>query len=161
VYSKNTENTKGIIDEETQIIQSQNENTNAIQYNRTEEQLYVDKFNSLYEKNVLAKEFENPDTKGKTPITEEQAVKIWEQFIMEIDGLAKYKTITKIEKKEILSNDFFNNFYSIKPQPVTFSDFTRLAWYIESKNEEEPFQFYLIGIDMYTGKVISGTIKGD
>lgn len=103
------------------------------------------------------KSFENPSTDGITPITKDEAKKIWEEYLTNTISV----NINDYDVSEINTTMVApNNCFTANGGPFITADFERSAYllrYVKKDKLEE-----IIGyVDMYTGKVIGGAYRGN
>ena len=103
--------------------------------------------------------FEDTSTEGLMPISEDEAKQIWEKYAsdMNIVNLDTYN-INSIKKEKVKPTNFFT---AGAESNVRTADFEREAYilnYVEYESARLEVTAY---VDIYTGKVIGGSFKGD
>lgn len=105
--------------------------------------------------------FDNSPTDGLSPISEEEAKKVWEEFKKEynIDEYGIYYT-QKIQVKDVIHNTYlYYNYYQGKVEGRQ-ATFTRKAYVFICNRNNENLDWVDGYVDMYTGKVIGGRFYG-
>ena len=159
---KENQSNKKIIDgiEKTNLrLESELEHKGSEIYN-IQEKLYNNVEKNNYTENTLNNDesiFENTSIEGLSPISENDAKKIWEEYKENVllDSLnnLKFKEV-KIEKVKPT-----NYFTSGSASNIKKADFERDA-YVFYYGSEDDLQSVVGYVDLYTGKVIGGYYKG-
>ncbi|MGN1297821.1 MAG: nitroreductase family protein [Clostridia bacterium] len=105
--------------------------------------------------------FDCSPTDGLSPISEEEAKKVWEEFKKEynIDEYGIYYT-QEIQVKDVIPNTYlYYNYYQGKVEGRQ-ATFTRKAYVFICNMNNENLDWVDGYVDMYTGKVIGGQFYG-
>lgn len=161
IYQKNYINKKfSEIDKKLETLSANNEQQD-LQISQLTNNLIKNKQSQALkdlEKGTDESIFENTPTEGLTPITEDEAKKIWEEYMKNIlsENIDDYN-INKIETVMVKPT---NRFTGGAEANVRTADFERKAYlfnYTQKDNMGEITGY----VDIYTGKVIGGFYKGD
>lgn len=160
IYQNNYINTKfKEIDKKLETLSS-SDNQQDIQINQlTEKQRKMEQKENLNNSETETDEsiFENTPTDGLTPITEDEAKKIWEDYLTNTlsENINDYD-VSEIKITMVTPNNRFTS----NGGPLKLADFERSAYllrYVKKDKLEE-----IIGyVDVYTGQVIGGEYKGN
>lgn len=160
IYQNNYINTKiKEIDEKLEILSSSN-NQQDIQINQLTEKLRrleQQEFLKNAENETDELIFENTPTEGLNPITENEARKIWEEYLTNtlLINISNYN-ISKIKTVMVKPT----NYFTAGVLPIRTAGFERSAYFLKYKQKDNLEE--VIGyVDMYTGKVIGGYYNGD
>ena len=132
------------------------ENANNISNLQTQKENVNDESEKLAES-----VFDNSPTDGLSPISEEEAKKVWEEFKKEynIDEYGIYY-IQEIKVKDVIPNTYlYYNYYQGKVEGRQ-ATFTRKAYVFTCNRNNENLDWVEGYVDMYTGKVIGGRFYG-
>ncbi|MFR7462801.1 MAG: hypothetical protein ACLUVE_02330 [Clostridia bacterium] len=102
--------------------------------------------------------FENAPTDGLNPITENEAKKNWEKYLTDtlLENINEYN-VSEIQTVMVKPN---NRFTAGTEANIRTADFERSAYLLKYTKKDNMGE--IIGyIDIYTGKVIGGSYKGD
>lgn len=112
-------------------------------------------------KSLAENVFNNSPIEGLTPISENEAKKIWEDFKKEynIDEYGVYY-IQETQIKDVIPNTYlYYNYYQGKIEGMQ-ATFTRKAYVFICNRDNENLDWVDGYVDMYTGKVIGGRFYG-
>lgn len=160
IYQNNYINTKlKIIDEKLEILSSSN-NQQDIQINQlTEKQRKIEQQetleNSVFE--IDESIFENTPTDGLTPISEDKAKKIWEDYLINTlsENINDYD-VSEIKTAMVKPS----NYFTAGALSIRTANFERNAYFLRYTKKDKLEE--VIGyVDMYTGNVIGGYYSGD
>lgn len=161
LYQNNYLNTKfNEIDKKLEIFSASNEQQD-LQIGQLTNNIIETKQNQALkdlEKGTDESIFENTPTDGLTPITEDEAKKIWEEYLT--NTLSKNIDDYNVNKIETVMVKPSNRFTAGAEVNVRTADFERKAYlfnYTQKDNIGEITGY----VDVYTGKVIGGSYKGD
>ena len=160
IYQNNYINTKfKEIDEKLETIYSSN-NQQDIQINQiTEKQRKMEQQENLKKSETESDEstFENTPVDGLTAITEDEAKRVWDDYL--INPLSK--NINDYDVSEIkLTTVNPNNRFTANGDPFRIADFERSTYMFKYKQKDNLGE--IVGyVDIYTGKVIGGEYKGN
>lgn len=121
--------------------------------------LQTQKENASSESKKLAESvFDNSPTEGLTPISEDEAKKVWEEFKKEydIDEYGIYY-IQETQVKDVIPNTYL--YYQGNVEGIQ-ANFTRKAYIFICNRNNENLDWVDGYVDMYTGKVIGGRFYG-
>ncbi len=161
IYQNNYINTKfKEIDEKLENIISSNSQQD-IQINQlTEKQIKLEQQQSLKDLESGTDEsiFENIPTDGLSPITEDEAKKIWEEFLTNTlsENISDYN-ISEIKNVMVRPNNRFTAGAEANVRTAAFERSAYLLKYTRKDNMGEVVGY----VDIYTGKVIGGYYNGD
>ena len=105
--------------------------------------------------------FDCSPTDGLSPISEDEAKSVWEEFKKEynIDEYGTYY-IQETQVKEVIPNTYlYCNYYQGKIEGIQ-ATFTRKAYVFICNKDNENLDWVDGYVDMYTGKVIGGRFYG-
>ena len=160
IYQNNYINTKiREIDKKIEILSSSNEQQD-IQINQLTEKLrWLEQQEFLRNVKDETDEtiFQNTPTEGLNPITENEARKIWEEYLTN----TLFKNINDYNLSEIKTVKVKpTNYFTAGSLPIRSAIFERSAYFLKYKQKDNLEE--VIGyVDMYTGKVIGGYYNGD
>ena len=160
IYQNNYINTKfKEIDKKLETLSSSN-NQQDIQINQlTEKQRKMEQQETLKNSETKTDEsiFENTPTDGITPITEDEAKKIWEEYLTNTlsENINDYD-VSEIKMTMVTPN----NRFTANGGPFKTADFERSAYLLRyvKKDKLEEITGY---IDIYTRQVIGGEYRGN
>ena len=160
IYQNNYINKKfKEIDEKLETLSSSN-NQQDIQINQlTEKQRKMEQQETLKNSETETDEsiFENTPTDGLTPIKEDEAKKIWEDYLTNTlsENINDYD-VGKIKMTEVTPN----NRFTANGGPLKVADFERSAYLLQyiKKNKLGEIIGY---VDVYTRQVIGGEYRGN
>lgn len=103
--------------------------------------------------------FENTTTEGLTPISEKEAQETFEEYMKEINivDLSTYY-LKSITRGKVKPSNYFTAGAALN---IRTADFEREAYVIVYIDDRAATQEVTGYVDMYTGKVIGGGIRGD
>ena len=160
IYQNNYINTKiEEIDKKNEILSSSN-NQQDIQINQLTEKLrWLEQQEFLRNVKDETDEtiFQNIPTEGLNPITENEARKIWEEYLTN----TLFKNINDYNLSEIKTVKVKpTNYFTAGSLPIRSAIFERSAYFLKYKQKDNLGE--VVGyVDMYTGKVIGGYYNGD
>ncbi len=160
IYQNNYINEKlKIIDEKLETLSSSN-NQQDIQINQiTEKQRKIEPQETLENSTNEIDEsiFENTPTDGLTPISENEAKKIWEDYL--INTLSE--NINDYDVSEIKTTMVKpTNYFTAGELPIRTANFERNAYLLKYTKKDNLGE--VIGyVDMYTGNIIGGYYNGN
>ena len=160
IYQNNYINTKfKEIDKKLETLSSSN-NQQDIQINQlTEKQRKMEQQENLKNSETETDEsiFENTPTDGLTPITEDEAKKIWEEYLTNTlsENINDYD-VSEIKMTMVTPN----NRFTANGGPFKTADFERSAYLLRyvKKDKLEEITGY---VDVYTRQVIGGEYRGN
>ena len=116
------------------------------------------------EENETNKQNATESEENKTPITKEEAIKIWKENIPTLganNNIIDYENYTfmlNISQAEVKPNTLFTQSDNL---PERQSSNLRKVWKIETSDSIDALQMLDVYIDIYTGQIIGGRIYGD
>ncbi len=119
---------------------------------------------TLKEENETNKQNATESEENKTPITKEEAIKIWKENIPilgannNIIDYENYTFMLNISQAEVKPNTLFTQSDNL---PERQSSNLRKVWKIETSDSIDALQMLDVYIDIYTGQIIGGRIYGD
>lgn len=143
---------------------------NIVQETKVEEKVENTTSNENSNKYTLKEENETnkPNTteseENKTPITKEEAIKIWKENIPTLGAnnniidYENYTVMLNISQTDVKPNTQFTQTDIL---PTRQSSELRKVWKIETSDSQDRLQMLDVYIDIYTGKIIGGRIYGD
>ena len=160
IYQNNYINTKfKEIDEKLETFSLSNSQQN-IQINQlTEKQRKLEQQEALEVSETETDEsiFKNTPTDELNPITEDEAKKIWEDYLTNtlLKNISDYN-ISEIKTVMVKPN----NYFTAGSEPIRTADFERKAYLLKYTQKDNLGE--VVGyVDIYTTKVIGGYYNGD